>query len=395
MMQRSTRLVVLVVVLVSAARIVGASGVSKSREVGRPGFLQGRRLEDAYADDTFEYNDLSTYSVAFQKCQLVKSYDDEFAQDEDSASPLATKHFVVYRLCPSDTCETSCEEKYGTYVTEVDTYLQATIEYQTQAFQDMCDNCDERCNENGGYCSGCGKLCYNYENLEAMGYVDAAQYIECQQLDWADDDGLQLYIGPNCSSGGEKIQIGLFSDQNCWEPYTDLDVEEVLGAKLSYHVMSHASVNDGNVCLSCQENDEDANEADQADYDDVNEMCENLYYAAAKCESTTGIQGGFIQVNREEQDYENQVENEFMACTFIHNLLLNSYTETGEIDISVKQDIIIRKATPLQILSLSLLSLSLVGLASTIVYIQKRIDTQFPNRNNAASFIANQGGQMV
>jgi hypothetical protein len=386
-MLRSTRLVVLLIV--SVVIIARASDGSEVGKLGRSGASPGRRLEDAYADNTFEYNDLSTYSVAFQKCQLVKSYDDEFAQDEDSDSPLATKHFVVFRLCPSDTCATSCEENYGTYVTEVDTYLQATIEYQTQAFQDMCDNCAERCNENGGYCSGCGQLCYNYENLEAMGYVDASQYLECQQLDWADDDSLQLYIGPNCSSGGEKIQIGLFSDQNCWEPYTDLGVEEVLGAKLSYHILSHASVNDGNVCLSCLESDEDANEADQVDYDDVNEMCENLYYAAAKCESPTGVQGGFIQVSRADQYHENQVENEFMACTFIQNLLLNSYTETGEIDISTNQDIIIRKATPLQILSLSLLSLSLVGLAGAIVYTQKRIDTQFPD------FLANQRGQMA
>jgi len=342
--------------------------------------LPGRRLEDAYAE-TFEYNDLSQYSVRFEKCQFVKSYDDEMAQDEDSDSPLATKHFVVYRLCPSDACET-CDEKYGSYVVEVDTYLQYTINYQQQAFEDMCDNCSEKCNDDGSYCSGCGKICYNYANMENNGYVDASQYMECQQLDYGDDDGEQLYIGPMCSSSGQKITIGLFSDENCWEAYSgDLDVETVVGSKLSYLLISHASTDDGSVCLSCQENndDENANQNDQADYDDVNEMCEDLYSAAAKCESKTGLEGGFIQTNQEDGDYENQVENEFMACTFIDSLIWNSYTETGEIDIDHDQDEIIRKTSSVQALTLSLLSLSIVSLIGTIAYIHHRINTQFPD----------------
>lgn len=348
---------------------------------------QGRHLEDSSA---FEYNDLSEYSIRFEKCQFVKAYDDEIAEDEESASPLATKHFVVYRLCPSDSCE-SCD-KYGTYLATVDEYLAGTIDYQEQAFEDMCDNCDEKCNEYGEYCSGCGLICYNYENLEDLGYVSASEYIECERLDYADDDNLELYIGPMCGSNGQKITIGLFSDENCWEPYTDLEVEDVIGSKLSYHLISHASSDDGSVCLSCAEaDDEDQNEEDQADYDDVNEMCEDLYFASAKCESKTGLEGGFIQINREDNDYENQVENEFMSCSFINSLLWNSYTETGEIDFYSKQDEVISQATPMQLLSLSLLSLSLVGLGASIIYMQRRIETQFPKAN----FVNHRNGQLA
>ena len=184
-----------------------------------------------------------------------------------------------------------------------------------------------------------------------------------------------------CASYEQKINIGLFTDENCWDPYTDLDVEDVVGAKLSYHLISHASTDEGSVCLSCMEQEEDNNEQDQADYDDVNEMCEDLYYAAAKCESKTGLEGGFIQTNREDQDYENQVENEFMVCTFINSLLWNSYTETGEIDSYSVQDAVIRKTTPLQAVSLTLLSLSVVGLVAVVVYMHRRIDTQFPKTN--------------
>ena len=86
--------------------LVAASANSPGPRLTSP----GRRLEDV---STFEYNDLSQYSVRFEKCQFVKSYDDEFAGDEDNDSPLATKHFVVYRLCPTNSCE-SCNDKYGT-----------------------------------------------------------------------------------------------------------------------------------------------------------------------------------------------------------------------------------------------------------------------------------------
>ena len=101
-----------------------------------------------------------------------------------------------------------------------------------------------------------------------------------------------------------------------------------------------------------------------------------------------GIPGTFMWLMEEvgelssalrENDYENQVENEFMACTFIDSVLWNSYTETGEIDIDSKQDVVISETTPLQALVLSLLSITIAGLAGTIIYMRRRIKTQFPS----------------
>ena len=372
--------------LITASRPI-ISSRSSSRSSSSSSSSSERSLEDMVA---FEYNDLSKYSIRFERCQFVKSYDDEIAQDEDYTTPLATKHFVVYRLCPTtDDCATSCSSSsstsdneiigYGTYVTELEDYLESTIEYQTQAFENMCDNCSEKCNENGEYCSGCGKICYTWKNLENLGYVDAADYIECNRLEYGDDDGLELYIGPMCGgSNGEKITIGLFSDGECWTPYNDLDVEEVLGAKLSYHLISHASTENGSVCLSCmeQEDDNDGGNEQDADYDDVNEMCEDLYEVAAKCESKTGLEGGFIQMNRNDGDYENQVQNEFMVCDFIDSLLWNSYTETGEIDYISQQDVVIGKTTKGQRISLILLSFTLMGLFGYILHLRQRIGSR-------------------
>ena len=351
--------------LIASSRAETSSPQSPRREL--------RRLEDnAY----FEY-DLSEFSLRFEQCQFVKMFDDELAEDEDNDSPLALKHFVVFRLCPSDDCSTC--DVYGTYTLDVADYLQYTIENQAQDFESMCENCNEQCNDNGEYCSGCGKTCYLYQNLEANGYIDASQFIECEELDVQNDDGADdqaaLYIGPRCNSGN-SITIGLFTDENCFEPVEDdVNLEEILGYKLSYHLLRHTYSADDPVCLSCAEGDYVADDDEDAnDADNVNEMCENLYNAAAKCETETGLTNGFVQTNREDEDYENQVENEFMACTFINSLVWNSYTETGEINVKDRQDVIIRQVTRNQMISVGLLCVVFAGLLGLFYHFQKKID---------------------
>lgn len=342
-----------------------------------------RRTEDVDAS-YFEYG-LSSFSVRFEKCQYVKSFDDEVAEDEDEDSVLAMKHFVVFKICPSDECQTSCNGVHGNYVADIQDYLAATVEYEQEEFETMCDNCNERCNDEGEYCSGCGKLCYQWVNLENQGYVDASQYIECQQLEIDnddDDDGddeVQYYVGPKCGSNGESIRIGLFADENCFEPIDDMDVEDLIGAKLSYHVLSNvvSTSSDSTTCLSCKESgddDDNNNEDDEADEDNVNEMCEELYNIAAKCESPYGLTAGFIDVNREDNDYENQVENEFMACNFIDSLIWNSYSETGEINSWDDQDAVIRAVTTNQLIALSFLGLAFLIILGYGWYLHKAIE---------------------
>jgi hypothetical protein len=363
-------------------------------------------MEDAAQssyEEAFQY-DLSSFSLRFEKCQDVLMYDDEIASEEGKDTPLALKHFVVFRLCPTTTCASNCDSTYGTYTVTVEDYLKMSIEYQRQDFENMCENCNEQCNENGEYCSGCGKICYQYQNLEASGYLDAAAYTECQPVQVnPNDDGAEAeqyyYVGPRCTSSS-GITIGVFSDENCWEPVdsTVATVEGLLGAKLSYHLLRHTYSNstaDRQVlCLSCAEEDFDQNNAnDVNDGDDVNEMCEYLYDAAAKCESSTGLENGFIQTNRnnknnEQGKYENQVANEFMACTFIHSLIWNSYTETGEIDFRSPQDLIIREVTKKQKLAMVFLSFLFVVMFGLIVYFHKKIAAVSP-----PEIVSSSGGQ--
>jgi hypothetical protein len=88
--------------------------------------------------------DISSYSVKFDKCQFVKAYDEEVAADEDYGTVLATKRFVMFRLCPNNSCS-SCNSGYGEYLIDMDSYLAATVEYQQAVQETMCENCYANC----------------------------------------------------------------------------------------------------------------------------------------------------------------------------------------------------------------------------------------------------------
>ena len=349
-------------------------------------------MADAQTDDTatsFEY-DLSAFSLRFEKCQYVKAFDDDLAESDKFDTVLATKQFVVFQLCPSDQCNDQCSNKnrvHGEYVVDIYDYLDATIANRQAAFEYMCDNCNEFCNGNGDYCSGCGKTCFEWESMATNGYVDASQYTTCTKTDYVgenNDEGenQNVYVGPMCSNNGKSIVIGVFADQYCWEPILDLDPADVLGSKLSYQLLDQVvspSDDANNECLSCLENSNDGNANDQADGDLVNEMCEDVYNAAAKCESIYGLETGFINTNRkEDKEFENQVENEFMSCTFIQSLIWNSYTEEGEINFMAVQDQVIRQVTRNQALALTCLSLFFVGMLGYGFYLHRAIQREYP-----------------
>lgn len=418
----------------SSFRTTGAAPTGTSNH-------NGRRLEDAgqqqqqddnggnddnYNGDNYEGGDagypydLSTYSVQYEKCQNVISWSDDLAEEEDATTVLGLEHFVVFSLCPSDSCRT-CYSDYGQYVLPVEDYLASTTEQSRQAFENKCQGCEEACND-GGYCDeSCLADCEMYQNLDENGYVDASEYIECQQIDVIvnDDDNaggdgdandgnknegddeeeeLQLYIGPKCSTNGRRIHIGLFTDEDCSvkydmpEHYTTADYT---GFQFWYGILSatydHSSISTSSECMSCAEEkyDDDGNGNDNNnnndDADDVNEMCEELYDAAAKCETKHGITAGFIQTNREEDEdgnYQNQVENEAKVCKFIDSLVLNSYTEKGHINLNVIQDVVNRRVTPLQAAMLTILSLSIVGTLSYAVWLNRAINIAFPSVND-------------
>lgn len=318
----------------------------------------GRKLDEE------EYEiDISNYSLKFEQCQFVKAYDDEMAEDADYGTVLATKRFVIFRLCPSDACD-SCQYDFGEYIVDLEEYLEATVEYQQEMQEEMCDACQncgnwEENEENDqddederrralalrkleNYevdCDSCYDECMKIENMEDNGYIDATEFLECQMIyDPEDDGGVGLYAGPMCASSGSKIKIGVFTDEECNVPDQEKDVDDYLmdgdgvSMKLSHALLKTVYSSD---CISClqvdyEEEDDDGNGGnDDGEEEEVEvlEMCEQLYEAAAKCEKTNGFDNGYAEYD----GYENQLAQEGVVCDFVESLKAGSYDESGEI----------------------------------------------------------------
>lgn len=331
-----------------------------------------RKLDEAAEQEV----DISGYSIRFEKCQFVKAFSDELAQ-EGGDTVLATERFVIFRLCP----DSSCNYGYGEYMIDMDDYLQSTVEYRQEEQEEMCEMCDEMCEyyeqdadeeeedgdeedgdeeeedeEDGDErrrrlaekkfsvrklddldCDECVNDCEKIENMEENYYVDATYFINCQQLVEEGDDATGLWAGPMCSSQGSKIKIGVFSDEDCMFLDGNKDVEDYLADGDGYALkLSHALLKttyDNSDLISCvqeqeqDENQDDAN-ANNAYYEvETKEVCTNLYQASAKCETPYGFDTGVKYYNA----YENQYDNEELVCSFMESLMSGTYSQDGEI----------------------------------------------------------------
>jgi|Transcript_9727 hypothetical protein len=300
---------------------------------------QLRRLDEE------EYEvDISSYSIKFQQCQFVKAYDDEMADNEDAGSPLVTSRFVIFRLCPSSSCG-SCNSGFGEYLIDLESYLEAAVGYQEELQEEMCNTCEEYCqndNDNGRKlnrnlevdCNSCVDECEKIENMEENGYLEATEYVDCQEID-TDDDSTVLYSGPICSSGGSKIKIGIFTDEFCSNVDSSKSVDDYLG-QLSHALLKKTY--DADSCISCEvveEEEEDENEDENDNQDEeeqepeVTEMCQQLYEGAAKCEKVYGFDDGYSNY----AGYENQLSQETVVCDFIKSIKSGTYDESGEIKV--------------------------------------------------------------
>lgn len=334
-----------------------------------------RRLDEQEA--AYEVN-IASYAVKFEQCQFVKSYDSELAQDENSATVLTTKRFVLFRLCPNATCS-SCNSNFGEYLVDLESYLESTVEYFSAYQEEMCNTCEETCEqeeedeadvdeeaaadgedeaaEDGGRrrrlqqrqsnrllgknkfyniqvnCTSCVEECDKIENMEANGYIDATEFLECAMIyDPEDDTKDALYAGPICASNGAKIKIGVFKDEDCMYLDASKEVDDYLVKDGVQAHLSHALLKStySDTCIACKEQQEQNENAEgdaQEDADEVIELCEQLYEDAAKCEKHYGFENGYGNYD----GYENQLAQEEIVCEFMSSLKAGTYDEEGEI----------------------------------------------------------------
>eukprot|EP00591_Stephanopyxis_turris_P009287 CAMPEP_0195511690 /NCGR_PEP_ID=MMETSP0794_2-20130614/3923_1 /TAXON_ID=515487 /ORGANISM="Stephanopyxis turris, Strain CCMP 815" /LENGTH=418 /DNA_ID=CAMNT_0040639343 /DNA_START=54 /DNA_END=1310 /DNA_ORIENTATION=+ len=371
----------------------------------------GRRLDGGDEDEEFEV-DLSPYSIQFQKCQYVKQVGDEY--NEDTGSILETKKYVIFRLCSS--CS-SCNYNYGEYLVDMATYLESTVGYLQEVQEDYCGACDELgcdadddaaagddAQKQGQYadltCDDCYEKCQAIENMEENGYMEATDLLECQQLDIeGDDDSLVLFAGPSCSSSGEHIKISVFTDEECSTPAgSSYDVDDYLGAdengnaiKLSHGLLKQVYTDS---CISClvpaeeDENADDANQNDEEEEVEIQEVCQELYEAAAKCESNGGFESGYQYQN----GYSNQADQEKKVCSYMKDIKSGAYDEIGEIVISGLDTVAadVAEMSGGQKFALAFFVIGTIGLAVFAGMLHKKITS-----GGGADDLSKQGGAMA
>jgi len=288
--------------------------------------------------------DLSGYEIRFEQCQFVKSYDDELAENEEVNSVLATKRFVIFRLCPSGSCET-CQYNFGEYVIDLETYLESAAQYFVEDRENQCGMCNEICEADDDSvkslglvdCDTCYSYCQSVENMNDNGYVESYEFTECMQVYESDDGSSSIFAGAMCSENGSSIKIGAFSDEMC-SNYKNTDIENYLenGSKFNDEILE--KVVETESCVSCimtdyevpDMNADDAANQNQNDEVEMNEMCQQLYEMSAKCESKYG----FNNYWKNYEDYQNQYVQEDVVCDFIQSLETGNYDQYGEIELS-------------------------------------------------------------
>jgi hypothetical protein len=239
---------------------------------------------------------------------LFLQWNDEANEENDVR--VLTKRLVRFRLCPSNSCSSSktdgCSNGYGSYVVDLNTFMNAYFEVTRKATENECaaylqNNCE--CSDNG---SGetCQYDCLADAGLEscadqnpyAEGEAQAEQfnpenYMGCVQYQYQAAEGeenVAYYIGPYCSANGGSVYLGFFNDDTC-SSFTgtnggSAEYLALTGEKLPYSAVSLIQP----ACVSCSDVSQDAAATDDAAaYQNpvVMDACESIYTAAGKCES--------------------------------------------------------------------------------------------------------------
>lgn len=357
-----------------------ASYIGKLMDAARP-TPNSRRLHTSRHLEDGNDIDLSSYAIKFEKCQNVKqyAYQQNGNNNNNDDTVLETKKFVIFRLCPvngssssssggssssgssaSSSCS-SCDSKYGEYIVDMDTYLQATVQHKQEEQEQYCEVCDECANaaaaanddaaaaaaaddDGGGRrhlrsrqltsvdCDTCYATCQNIDNMEANGYADASEYIQCEKVYENENKNIVYYAGAVCTNYGTRIKVGLFTDEDCTNYDSNAAIDQYIknqngyNVKLSYHLLKQTFASDACVA-SCAVAAEDDNDDGDANVAETAEICQNLYEASGKCESPNGFASGMSSSS----NYEVQSNNEEIVCDYISNIYAGHYDESGEV----------------------------------------------------------------
>ena len=121
-------------------------------------------------------------------------------------------------------CDGGGGNNFGEYVIDMETYVEAAVEFHTQDREGACGSCNNVCyakNNTVKYaakkyvnCNSCKDYCAELDNMDINGYVKSSNYADCTQINYSVDVNA-IFAGAMCSSSGNKIKIGAFSDEYC------------------------------------------------------------------------------------------------------------------------------------------------------------------------------------
>jgi hypothetical protein len=322
---------------------------------------QLRRYAAMEREETFEAN-ISSYSIKFEQCQSFTTGSNIDSTDNSNSTSIDTavnQLFVLFRLCPLDKC-TTCLDNYAEYVIDVKSYLESTTEYVKADHDAICKTCRKSCDQNVfdegqelstaavtssvdqhnrrrlgknkfynlvANCSVCLDECKRVDDLEMNGYMDASNYLQCTKIYENDKDGQTLYAGPICTNYGTKIEIGVYTDDECNNLDETKLVDDYIYNNGTYMKMDYTFLKPTyeKTCISCEEPKEQNENMlyTEEDADSVTEMCEELYNNAKNCE--THIYDGYTKRNENTtQVMKVQIEVRDDVCTYFA-----SFTESS------------------------------------------------------------------
>lgn len=301
--------------------------VEANSDLGQKILSHARRLENG-GDVDFTW--VADYSIKFQGCHHISQWNEEADDEEDVR--IATKRLVRFRLCPSNTCTLQnaggCNAGYGDYVLDMNVFLEAYVESVNEYNEARCQYLENTCGcgndgDNEDYClydcyvaHGMEEVCaeqnpYNGNNNQEQEQFALDEYTECAQANFGNNrrklnDDVEYYVGPYCAEQGGAIYLGLFSDDTCTTFADDYGGQEayyrMAGRELPYGNTNVISMD----CYSCMEPEAqyNYNGNDNEDGDLVNEMCEQIYSQAGKCE---------VEINQ-------YGANNYNACSYIQGI---------------------------------------------------------------------------
>ncbi len=103
-----------------------------------------------------------------------------------------------------------------------------------------------------------------------------------------DDNDVKYYVGPKCSSNGQRINLGVFRDEDCTQEYDDGVFMTSYKMSLPYSSTNIVAEN----CISCTA--ADANNGGYYDDPDITEICEESYMNAVRCETNLYKQLSYV-----------------------------------------------------------------------------------------------------